>query len=105
MAPEAELLLFKTYTEAGQALADGRCEVVSTDNTILFGLAEQFPGTKLVGEPFTEEPLGIGVKKDKDDLVEAINAELEAMKADGRLTALYEKWIKPFTGETPEAPF
>lgn len=105
MAPEAELLLFKTYTEAGQALADGRCDAVSTDNTILFGLAEQFEGTGLVGDEFTEEPLGIGIKKDREDLVAYVDAVLEGLKANGGLKALYEKWIQPFTGEVPEPPF
>jgi putative glutamine transport system substrate-binding protein len=105
MAPEAELLLFKTYTEAGQALADGRCEAVSTDNTILFGLAEQFEGTGLVGDEFTEEPLGIGIKKDREDLVAYVDAVLEGLKENGGLKALYQKWIEPFTGEVPEPPF
>ena len=105
MAPEAELLLFKTYTEGGQALADGRCDAVSTDNTILFGLAEQFEGTGLVGDTFTEEPLGIGIKKDREDLVAYVDAVLEGLKENGGLKALYEKWIEPFTGEVPEAPF
>ncbi len=104
-APTAELVLFKTYTESGQALADGRCDAVSTDDTILFGLKEQFPATKIVGGAFTEEPLGIGIKKGKEDLVGLIDSTLEAMKEDGRLAALYEKWIKPFTGTVPAAPF
>ncbi len=104
-APTAELFLTKTYTEAGQALADERCDAVSTDDTILFGLKEQFPDTKIVGGAFTDEPLGIGIKKGKDDLVAFINTTLEAMKADGRLVALYEKWVTPFTGTVPAVPF
>ena len=102
---EEDLRLYATYTEAAQAMVDGICEAVSTDNTILFGLAEQFEGTKLVGGEFTEEPLGIGIKKDREDLVEFVNAVLEQMRDDGRLTALYEEWITPYTDETPEPPF
>jgi ABC-type amino acid transport substrate-binding protein len=105
-APEAELLLFKSYSEAAQALVDGRCESVSTDDSILFGLASQFEGTELRGEPFSDEPLGIGIKKGKEDLVELINAELEEMGEDGRWTALYDKHIKPYSGkDAPEPPF
>lgn len=104
-APTAELLLFKTYTEAGQALADGRCDAVSTDDTILFGLAQNIPDTELRGGAFTEEPLGIGIKKGKDDFVTFINDTLQAMKADGRLKALYDKNVKPYTGQDVEAPF
>ena len=104
-APQAELVLFKTYTEGAQALVDGRCDSVTTDNTILFGLAKQFPGTKVLPETFTEEPLGIGIKKGETTLVTAVNQTLEKMKADGRLTQLHDQHIKPFTGTEYEAPF
>lgn len=96
---------FDTYTEAAQNLVNGVCDAVSTDNTILFGLAEQFPGTEVVGGEFTEEPLGIGIAKNREDLVEFVNAVLEGLKENGGLEMLYDRWITPYTGETPEVPF
>jgi len=104
-APTAELLLFKTYTEAAQALIDGRCDAVSTDDTILFGLSKNFPGTEVVGGQFTSEPLGIGIKKGKDDFVKFIDQTLDNIKASGRLKALYETHVKTFTNIVPEIPF
>jgi len=102
---QANLVLFKTYTEAAQALVDGRCDAVSTDDSILFGLASQNTGLEVRGEAFTEEPLGIGIKKGKDDLVQFINGVLDAMAADGRWKALYDKNIKPHSGaEAPTPP-
>lgn len=102
---QANVVLFKTYTEAAQALIDGRCEAVSTDDSILFGLAAQNDGLEVRGEAFTQEPLGIGIKKGKEDLVEFINGVLDAMAADGRWKALYDKNIKPYSGaEAPEPP-
>jgi ABC-type amino acid transport substrate-binding protein len=101
---EDNLVLFPTYTEAAAALVDGRCEAVSTDDSILFGLAAQNEGLEVRGEAFSEEPLGIGVKKGKEDLVEFINGVLEAMVEDGRWTELYEKHIQPYTGEEPPEP-
>ncbi len=102
---QADVVLFKTYAEAAQALLDGRCDAVSTDDSILFGLAAQNDGIEVRGEAFTEEPLGIGIKKGKDDLVQFINGVLEAMAADGRWKALYDKNIKPYSGaEAPEPP-
>ena len=95
---QADLVLFKTYAEAAQALLDGRCDAVSTDDSILFGLAAQNDGIEVRGEAFTEEPLGIGIKKGKEDLVEFINGVLDAMAADGRWKALYDKNIKPYSG-------
>lgn len=103
--PEENLVLFGTYTEAAAALVDGRCDAVSTDDSILFGLAAQNEGLEVRGEAFTEEPLGIGIKKGKEDLVEHINGVLEAMAEDGRWAELYDKHIKQYTGEdAPEPP-
>lgn len=102
---QANLVLFKTYGEAAQALLDGRCDAVSTDDSILFGLAAQNDGIEVRGEAFTKEPLGIGIKKGKDDLVQFINGVLDAMAADGRWKALYDKNIKPYSGaEAPTPP-
>src|SRR3990170_1696679 len=102
---QANLVLFKTYGEAAQALLDGRCDAVSTDDSILFGLASQNEGLEVRGETFTEEPLGIGIKKGKDDLVQFINGVLDAMAADGRWKALYDKNIKPYSvTEAPTPP-
>jgi ABC-type amino acid transport substrate-binding protein len=103
--PEDKLLLTATYSEAAQALLDGRCDAVSTDDSILFGLAEQSEGLEVRGERFTEEPLGIGIKKGKEDLVAFINAVLDQMAANGRWAELYDMHIKPYTGEeAPEPP-
>ena len=102
---EDKLLLLATYSEAAQALLDGRCDAVSTDDSILFGLAAQNEGLEVRGERFTEEPLGIGIKKGKEDLVEAINGVLDGMAASGRWAELYDTHIKPYTGEdAPEPP-
>jgi ABC-type amino acid transport substrate-binding protein len=102
---EANLVLFATYSEAAQALLDGRCDAVSTDDSILFGLAQQNEGLEVRGEAFTEEPLGIGIKKGKEDLVTFINAVLDQMAANGRWAELYDMHIKPYTGEeAPEPP-
>ena len=102
---EANLVLFATYSEAAQALLDGRCDAVSTDDSILFGLAQQNEGLEVRGEAFTEEPLGIGIKKGKEDLVTFINAVLDQMAASGRWAELYDMHIKPYTGEeAPEPP-
>ena len=102
---ETNLVLFPTYSEAATALLDGRCEAVSTDDSILFGLAQQNEGLEVRGDAFSEEPLGIGIKKGKEDLVAFVNGVLDAMAADGRWAALYDEHIKPYTGEdAPEPP-
>jgi glutamate transport system substrate-binding protein len=103
-APQAELVLFKTYTEAGQALDDGRCDAVSTDDVILFGLISAYPDTELKGEPFTVEDYGIGMKKDSTELKQFVDDVLGKMDADGRFKTLWEANIGDYTDKEPKLP-
>ena len=105
LAPQAGFLPLMNYPAAGRALVDGRCDAISSDERILFGLIEQFAGTELRGDAFTKERLAIGIRKGRQDLMDMVNVSLETMKADGRLVALYRTWIEPETGKVPEVPF
>ena len=64
---------------------NGETDAITTDDTVLAGLAAQDPyawcSTK---ERLTEEPYGIGVNARPVDLVRFINGVLERMRADGR---------------------
>lgn len=103
-APQAELVLFKTYTEAGQALNDGRCDAVSTDDVILFGLISAYPDTELKGEPFTTENYGIGMKKGSSELKTFVDDVLAKMDTDGRFKSLWETNIGNYTKKEPKLP-
>jgi glutamate transport system substrate-binding protein len=103
-APEANLVLFATYTEAGQALDDGRCDAVSTDDVILFGLIDAYPDTELKGEPFTTEEYGIGMKKDSAELKAFVDDVLAEMDEDGRFMELWNENIGDYTDKEPVLP-
>jgi putative glutamine transport system substrate-binding protein len=102
-APTAQLLLFDTYTECLTAMQQGRADGLSTDDVILKGLAEQDPNMKLVGEPFTSEPYGIGFKKGHPEFVKFVNDLLADMKKDGRWADIYKKWLGKL-GPVPAPP-
>lgn len=81
----AEPVLTDTYSNCLEPLRSGAVVAVSTDNVILAGLAAQNEGEfKVVGEPFTEEPYGIGLTKDDTDFRMWINDVLEESYEDGR---------------------
>lgn len=81
----AEVLETDTYTNCLEPLRSGQVVAVSTDNVILAGLAAQNEGEfKVVGEPFTQEPYGIGLAHDDTDFRMWINDVLEAAEEDGR---------------------
>ncbi|MFJ9205866.1 transporter substrate-binding domain-containing protein [Bacillus velezensis] len=93
-APDASVLEFENYAEAFTALKAGQGDALTTDNAILYGMADENKQYQLTGETFTDEPYGIAVKKGQSGLIKEINASLKKMKADGRYEKIYKKWIK-----------
>lgn len=77
LASKDQLVLFDVYEKCADALRTGQVDVVTTDNAILAGFVSESDGEfKLVGDPFTEEPWGIGVTKGDVELCEFINDTL-----------------------------
>jgi polar amino acid transport system substrate-binding protein len=83
-------------------LQQGQVDAVSTDDTILAGMAAQDPTLKVVGEPFTEENYGIGVPKDNEDMVRYVNAVLEEIRGNGVWQSSYRTWVEARLG--PASP-
>ena len=103
--PQAKLTLFGTYTECVEAMKNNQVDATSTDDVILLGLMEQFPGEfKLVDNPFSTEPYGIGVKKEDTEFRNFINDVLEAAYKDGRYKAAYDKTLGKVQPTMPEPP-
>src|SRR5215212_4850760 len=104
--PEAKLTLFDVYSKCADALGNGQVDAVTTDNVILTGLVAASDGDfELVGNPFTEEPYGIGVEKGDDDFRDFINDVLEESFDDGSWADAWDRTAGQITGdEAPEPP-
>jgi ABC-type amino acid transport substrate-binding protein len=105
--PAAKALLLDSYPACLLALQQGQADAVSTDETILFGLVKQDPNTKIVGKYFSDEPYGIGIKKndgDRNGFVAFVNTWLAAAIKDGTWGKLYEKHVFPVSGDKKTAP-
>ena len=87
----------KTYDDIGLAFQDlmnGQIDAVVADNPLALGYVGEYPDKlKAAGEVFTEENYGIAVCKTEADLVEKINAGLKAVKDEGLIEQLVEKWL------------
>jgi len=87
----------KTYDDIGlayQDLINGQIDAVVADNPLVLGYVGKNPDKlKTVGEVFTEENYGIAVCKTKADLLEKINSGLKAVKKEGLIEELVEKWL------------
>ncbi|MGU3500413.1 glutamate ABC transporter substrate-binding protein [Mycobacterium sp. C31M] len=103
--PGVQLQQYDTYSACVEALKSGAIDAVTTDEVILAGYAAQSPGTfKLVGEPFSEENYGIGLKKDDTEMLTKINDAITKMETDGEWAAAFEKNLGPAGIATPEPP-
>jgi glutamate transport system substrate-binding protein len=96
---------FDSYSECVQKVLDGAVEGMSTDGTILAGFAAQNEGElKVVGEPFSEERIGVGYSKDSPEMCQWINEQLEAAFEDGSWADAFERTLGPSGVDTPEPP-
>jgi polar amino acid transport system substrate-binding protein len=87
---------FDTYGLAVEALLSGDADGVVIDNTIAPSYVAQHAGQiEVVGEPFTSEELGFTFQQGSD-LIEPVNAALAAMRIDGMLAKLEQKWMVEF---------
>ncbi|MEU7692416.1 glutamate ABC transporter substrate-binding protein [Microbispora hainanensis] len=78
-------------------LENNQVDAISTDATILAGFAAQFPGKfKLIGQPFSEERYGIGIKKDDKAGRDAINNAIEKFFNDGSWRAALDANLGEF---------
>jgi polar amino acid transport system substrate-binding protein len=81
------------WTDCLVLLQQGDVAAISTDDSILAGLAAQDPFTKIVGPRFTDEPYGLAVSKQHPDFVAFVNAVLEQLRTSGQWSASYAHWI------------
>jgi glutamate transport system substrate-binding protein len=96
-----QIVLFDAYSKCVEALKTNAVDAVTTDNVILLGYADQDPGAvKVLNKPFTQEPYGIGVKKDDTAFRNFINDVLEKIYKDGR----YAKAWADTVGDVAPAP-
>ncbi|MEL6679022.1 MAG: transporter substrate-binding domain-containing protein [Pseudomonadota bacterium] len=85
--------LFETFGAQVQALRVGDVDLVLTDGTAGEGYVRANPDAfKLTGQALGTEDFGFIFPKGSE-LVEPINAAIEAMKADGTIDALNKKWF------------
>ena len=81
------------WTDCLVLLQQGDVAAISTDDSILDGLAAQDPSTKLVGPRLTDEPYGLAIAKQHPEFVRFVNAVLQQLRTNGQWPASYAHWI------------
>ncbi|WP_328814094.1 glutamate ABC transporter substrate-binding protein [Nonomuraea cypriaca] len=103
--PDGELDLDATtvdaanYSECVQKLSGSNLDAVTTDDLILAGFAKQAGGNfKVLGQGFTDEKYGIGLKKGDTKTCEAVNAAVKKLWDNGTISQLLTKWFGGIQG-------
>ncbi|GIH98631.1 glutamate ABC transporter substrate-binding protein [Planobispora takensis] len=98
---DAQLVGAANYSECVAKLKGSNLDAVTTDDLILAGFAKQAGGGfKILGQPFTDEKYGVGLKKGDTKTCEAVNAAITKMYQDGTAQKLFEKWFAGTQGVT-----
>jgi glutamate transport system substrate-binding protein len=100
-----QLVLFDVYSKCLDALKGGQVDAITTDNVILTGYMSTNEGQfKLAGDPFTQEPYGIGLKKGDDKFRAFINDSLEKAFSDGRYAQAWKDTAGKVDSKVPSPP-
>ena len=81
------------WTDCLVLLQQGDVSAISTDDSILAGLAAQDPWTKIVGPRFSNEPYGLAISQQHPDFVRFVNAVLQQLRSNGQWAASYAHWV------------
>ncbi|WP_296266747.1 cystine ABC transporter substrate-binding protein [Pseudomonas sp. UBA6562] len=91
--PKADVRTYNDDPVKFQDLAVGRIDAILIDRLAALEYTKKAPNTALAGEAFSRLESGIAVRKDEPELLDALNKALAALKADGTLTALSQKYF------------
>ena len=91
---EDAVVAYDNGLTAVQALNNGQVDAVVIDNAPAQEFVAANPGLKVLDTSYAEEDYAIGMNKSNTALLEAVNAALEELKADGTLQAIVDKYIK-----------
>jgi glutamate transport system substrate-binding protein len=103
-APQANVLLFTEDAQCVAAVQQGRAEAYVLDQAILISDASTNPAVKVVGEPFTQEPYGIGLPLDDPSAKQFVNDWLQKIYADGSWGKLWAATVGTVVKDATPTP-
>lgn len=93
-APQAKVQPFRDYTTAWLALRQGRADAFTGSYDILRGFARETDGFHIVGDKFSIEPFGIGIRHGDWQMRNLVNAVLQDLWTSGRYRQIYHQWFQ-----------
>ncbi len=96
---DVQLVGAANWSECVAKLSGNNLDAVTSDDLLLAGFAAQGGGRfRILGDPFTDEKWGIGLRKGDITTCQAVNAVIEKMYSDGTARLLMDKWFGTAAG-------
>ena len=87
------------------ALKQGRADAYVLDQGVLLGNSAADPDVVVVGEPFVDDPYGVGLSQEAEGALDLVNAFLKEIIDSGTWKSLWTATIgEVVDGEAPEPP-
>ena len=87
-----DVRVYPGQVEPFRDLNNGRIDAVMLDLPIAVYYLTKEPNLKRAGEPFAPGYYGVGIRKEDDTLLLALNKALAELLADGSLEQIYRRW-------------
>lgn len=101
--PDVKLLKFDQYSEAYQALLDGRGEALSTDNTEVLAWALENQGFQVGVESLGSlDTIAPAVQKGNTELLDWLNEEIKELGKENFFHGNYEATLEPVYGNAAD---
>lgn len=97
-SPTSTVIAFDDYPQAFLALQQGKVAAVTTDEAILAGILAKAPNKSKFEIPnvqISEEPYGLGMRKDDAKFIEFVNKTILEMEKSGEAKRIFDKWFGP----------
>ncbi len=99
--PRAQVVSFDAIGAAFRDLENGNLDAAIADTPTARIFIRDHATLRLAGEPLTREDFGMAVRPRDAGLAEAINEILDALRADGTMRLIEERWGIASPGESP----
>lgn len=90
---EDHVLTYTNGAMAVQALLGGKIDAVVIDNKPAEAYVEANEGLRILDTEYSNEDYAIGIAKDNDALLNAVNGALQELIADGTVQSIVDKYI------------